>query len=123
MAVRGVRGATTVESDESEPILQATRELLLAILRANPTLRPEDLAGAIFTTTNDLAAAYPAQAARQLGWAEVPLLCAQEIPVPAGLDRCIRVLLLWNTELAQKEVRHVYLGRAKQLRPDLAEQS
>jgi chorismate mutase len=119
MAIRGVRGATTVQHDQAEEILEATRGLLCALLEANPGLQPEDLASALFTLTDDLQAAYPARAARQLGWTEVPLMCAREIGVPGGLPKCIRVLLHWNTELPQAQVRHVYLNEAISLRPDL----
>jgi len=119
MSLRGVRGATTAAQDQAEEILSATRELMEAILQANPTLQPEDIASVIFTTTADLRAVYPARAARELGWTDVPLMCAQEIPVPEGLPRCIRVLLHWNTELPQIAIRHVYLREAVRLRPDL----
>jgi chorismate mutase len=120
MAVRGVRGATVSPGDQPAEILAAARELLAALQAANPGLRPEDLASAIFTVTEDLTGAYPAQAARQMGWDGVPLLCAREIPVPGGLSRCIRVLLHWNTDLPQSAIHHVYLGEAARLRPDLA---
>ena len=119
MPVRGVRGAITVQSDQPEDIYKATRELLQALLVANPTLHSDDLASALFTVTEDLNSAYPARAARQLGWEQVPLMCSREIPVPEGLSRCIRVLLHWNTDLPQSSVRHVYLGEAAVLRPDL----
>ena len=120
MPIRGVRGAATVEADNPEEILDVSRQLLQAILEANPTLQPEDLASAFFTLTDDLHSAYPAQAARELGWGFVPLMCAQEIPVPGSLKHCIRVLLHWNTELPQRSIKHVYLGAASILRPDLA---
>lgn len=116
---RGVRGAISVEEDTQDSILQATHDLLIGILQANPSLQPQDLASALFTVTDDLTSTYPALAARQLGWVEVPLLCAREIAVPGGMPRVIRVLLHWNTDLLQSEVRHVYLGRAAALRPDL----
>ena len=119
MPVRGVRGATVVEEDQSEAVLSATKELLLAILKANPAIKTEDLASAWFTVSQDIRSAYPARAARQLGWDAVPLMCAQEIPVIGSLARCVRVLLNWNTELPQKSIRHVYLGAAASLRPDL----
>ena len=119
MSLRGIRGATTTAHDQAEEILSATRELLEAILQANPALQPEDIASVIFTTTADLRAVHPARAARELGWVEVPLMCAQEIPVPEGLPLCIRVLLHWNTELPQSAIRHVYLREATGLRPDL----
>ena len=120
MTVRGVRGATIVEADKSEAILVATQELLQAILEANPSLQTTEIASCIFTVSDDLKMAYPAQAAREMGWGDVPLMCAREIPVPGGLSRCIRVLIHWNTDLSQKEVRHVYLREATSLRPDLA---
>jgi chorismate mutase len=99
--------------------LAATRTLLEAILAANPTLQPDDLAGAFFTVTQDLQVTYPARAARDLGWNEVPLLCALEIAAPGSLAHCIRVLLLWNTDLSPAAIRPVYLGAAAALRPDL----
>ena len=120
MPVRGVRGAIDVSDNRSELILAATQELLSAILEANPTLRSEDLASGIFTITEDLSAAYPAQAAREMGWNAVPMICSREIPVPGGLARCIRVLLQWNTDLPQHAIRHIYLGTAASLRPDLS---
>jgi chorismate mutase len=119
MSVRGVRGAITVKDDEPEKILAATRQLLSAIIQANPLLQPDDLASVFFTVTDDLHSTYPAQAARQLGWVNVPLLCTREIPVPGGLPHCIRVLLHWNTELPQPAVHHIYLEEAVRLRPDL----
>jgi chorismate mutase len=119
MPIRGIRGATTVNADEPELILQATRELLEEILSENEGMRPEDVASAIFTVTDDLAATFPAQAARQMGWGLVPMMCAREIPVPGSLPRVIRVLVHWNTELAQNQITHVYLRDAVKLRPDL----
>ncbi len=119
MPVRGIRGANTASADQSEAILVATRELLEAILAQNPGLVPEEITSVLFTVTDDLSAAYPAKAARQIGWVQTPLMCAREIPVPGGLPRCIRVLLHWNTPLPQSAIRHVYLGEATQLRPDL----
>ena len=119
MSIRGIRGATTVTADEPEAILQATRELLEEILNENEGMRPEDVASALFTVTDDLASTFPAQAARQMGWGLVPMMCAREIPVPGSLRRVIRVLVHWNTELKQNEVTHVYLRDAVKLRPDL----
>jgi len=118
MTIRGVRGATTVDANNPEAILDATRELLTMIQREN-NLAAEDLAAAWFTVTRDLDAAFPAAAARDLGWDQVPLMDAQEIPVPGALPRCIRVLLLWHTDRAQDAVHHVYLRGARVLRPDL----
>ena len=120
MPCRGIRGATTVENDSAAAILAATRELLTRIVEAND-MALEDIASAFFIVTPDLTAAFPAQAARELGWQHVPLLDAQEIPVPGSLPRCVRVLIHWNTEKPQAEIRHVYLRGAASLRPDLKE--
>jgi len=122
MSVRGIRGATVATSDQADEILQATKELLMAVLECNPDLRTQDITSAIFTVSEDLSSAYPAQAARDLGWLQVPMLCAREIPVPGGLPHCIRVLLHWNTDLPQEAVQHVYQRDAKKLRPDLQSQ-
>ena len=118
MPCRGVRGATTAEANTPEAILSATRELLEELIAAND-LAPSDLASGIFTTTPDLDAAFPARAARDLGWTDIALLCSHEMNVPGGLPRCIRVLLHWNTDKAAAEVVHVYLRGATGLRPDL----
>jgi chorismate mutase len=123
MPVRGIRGATTVEVDQEEAVLRATGELLQALLEANPGMQQQDIASAWFTATDDLHAAFPARAARQLGWTETALMCAQEMRVQGGLERCIRVLLHWNTEVGQGQVRHVYLHDARNLRPDLETES
>ena len=119
MPIRGIRGATTVTTDDPELILQATRELLEEILTENEGMQPEDVASAIFTVTDDLTSTFPAQGARQMGWGLVPMLCAREIPVPNSLPRVIRVLVHWNTELPQDRITHVYLREAVKLRPDL----
>jgi chorismate mutase len=119
MPIRGIRGATTVSADEPDLILEATRELLEAILDANDSMKPEDVGSAPFTVTDDLVSTFPAQGARQMGWGLVPMMCAREIPVPGSLRRVIRVLVHWNTEVSQKEITHVYLRDAVKLRPDL----
>jgi chorismate mutase len=115
---RGIRGATSVEANDAEAIVAATRELLACIVTAND-LAVEDVASAIFTATPDLDTAYPALAAREMGWSDVPLLCMQEMAVVGSLPRCIRVLLLWNTNRSADQVQHVYLNQARVLRPDL----
>lgn len=119
MAVRGIRGATTTEEDSEAAIVQATSELLARIAHEN-ALDPDDIAAAWFTTTPDLTAEFPAAAARQLGWGDVPLMCAHEMSVPASnprsLPRCIRVLLLVNTNVPSSEIRFVYLRGAETLR-------
>jgi chorismate mutase len=119
MPTRGLRGAVQTDRDQPEAIYEASRNLLEAICERNPGLRAEDIASIFFTMTPDLTSAYPALAARQLGWVDAPLLCATEIPVPGGLPRVVRVLIHWNTDRPQAEIRHVYLGAASVLRPDL----
>ena len=121
MSCRGVRGATSVEENNRHAIIAATRELLERMIAANGIMI-EDIASVIFTTTNDLDAAYPARAAREMGWTEIPLSCVQEMTVVGGLSRCVRVLLLWNTETPMHAINHVYLRRASILRPDLAKE-
>jgi len=112
MSIRGIRGATSVHADQPDLVLAATRELLEAILAANPAMRPEDVASALFTVTADLVSTFPPQAARQMGWGLVPMMCAREIPVPNSLPRVIRVLVHWNTDIPQDKIVHVYLREA-----------
>ena len=119
MRVRGVRGATTAEANTREAILAATHELLSLMIEANG-LNPDDVASAIFTTTLDLNADYPALAARALGWHDVALMCMHEMNVPHGLQQCIRILLHWNTTVTAQDVKHIYLKGAINLRPDRA---
>jgi chorismate mutase len=120
MPVRGIRGATTVIENQGEAILTATHELLEKIQFTNPSLQSEDIASILFTVTAELNSIYPAQAAREMGWAQVPLMCALEIPVPGSLTNCVRVLIHWNTNLRQNQINHVYLRDAVRLRPDLS---
>ncbi|OGO04150.1 MAG: chorismate mutase [Chloroflexi bacterium RBG_13_56_8] len=117
--MRGVRGATTASANDAEAILDATQKLLEEMVSANG-IRLEDIAAAFFTVTGDLDAVFPARAARLMGWQHVPLMDAREIPVVGSVPRCIRVLLLWNRDVPQSEVVHVYQGQARGLRPDLA---
>ncbi|MCO6455124.1 MAG: chorismate mutase [Pirellulaceae bacterium] len=119
MTCRGVRGATTVDANTRDEILTATRQLLALMIRRNHIL-PTDVASAIFSVTRDLDAEFPALAARQLGWLDVPLLCTNEIHVPGSLARCVRVLINWNTDKPQHEITHVYIKDAMRLRPDLS---
>ena len=116
--IRAIRGATTADSDDPEVIRAATRELL-AEMTARNGLRPSDVISAVFTVTSDLTSEFPARAARELGWLDVPLLCTMEIPVPGALSRCIRVLLHIESDRARDSIRHVYLRDARALRPDL----
>jgi len=120
MSVRGIRGATTVEANEEQAILEATAELLKQLVDANGIV-PEDIASIIVTVTHDLDAAFPARAIRRLpGWELVPLMCAMEVPVKGSLEKCIRLMVHVNTDKRQDEIRHIFLGRARELRPDLA---
>ena len=116
---RGVRGATTVTENTRDAILLATRQMLALMIRRNG-IEATDIASALFTVTRDLDAEFPALAARQLGWIEVPLLCGYEISVSGSLENCIRVLLHWNTDKPQSEIQHVYIHDAVKLRPDLS---
>jgi len=115
--LRGLRGATTAPANTSDAILQATAELLRALQAANG-FRPDEVESAIFTSSPDLTAEYPARAARLLGWHDVPLLGAAELPVAGGLARCIRVLLHFYTAKPPRELKHMYLHEAAKLRPD-----
>jgi chorismate mutase len=119
LCCRGVRGATTVTENSREAILNATRQMLALLIRRNQ-IKSADVASAIFTVTKDLNAEFPALAARQLGWIEVPLLCGYEIEVPGSLSLCVRVLVHWNTGLPQSEIQHIYIHDAVRLRPDLS---
>lgn len=114
---RGIRGATTAPLNTAEDILEATRELVVALRELNG-IEPEDIASVIFTTTTDLTATFPALAAREVGWTEVPLICTHEMDVPGALRQAVRVLLHINTTRSASEVRHVYLKGARQLRPE-----
>lgn len=115
-----IRGATTVEQDDATAIRTATAELLRRIVARN-ALAPSDVISALFTVTPDLRSAFPAHAARELGWNGVALLCTMEIPVPGAIARCIRVLLHVETTTPRERLRHVYLRGARALRPEWAE--
>lgn len=122
MPLRGIRGATTAGSNSGEAILEATEELLLHLIQLNG-LDIDEIAFAYFTTTPELTAEFPALAARRLGWLDVPLLCGHDMavppPNPRSVEHCVRVLLLYNTERRQKEMRHGYLRGAVAIRADL----
>jgi chorismate mutase len=117
MPCRGLRGATTADSNSSEDILAATRELLALMIRLNG-IQAEDVASAFFSTTTDLDAEFPALAARQLGWIDIALMCNHELDVPGSLRQCIRILVHWNTDKPASEINHVYIKGASNLRPD-----
>lgn len=116
MWCRGIRGATTVEENTREAILDATKELLQLMIEAND-IDVDCVAAATFTTTPDLNAEYPAAAARQMGWHDTALLCGHEMNVPSGLPNCIRILVLYNTDKSAQEIKHVYIKNAVNLRP------
>ncbi len=118
MKCRGIRGATTVDTNTKGDILKATRELLQEMVQANG-VREEDVSSILFTTTSDLNATFPAEAARELGLSQAPLLCGQEIDVPGSLPMCLRILLLFNTEKDAGDIVHVYLKEARKLRPEV----
>ena len=120
MTVRGIRGAINIAENSKEEILSKSRELLEAIVKAN-RVKAADIAAAIFTLSPDLNADFPAYAARQMGWSDVPLMCARELDVPGAMARVIRVLLLVNSKIPASKIKHQYLGDTPQLRPDLAQ--
>ncbi|HEY2203465.1 MAG TPA: chorismate mutase [Pseudonocardia sp.] len=118
MAVRAVRGATQVDTDERAEVLAATAELVTAVLKRNE-LHPDDVISILFTATPDLTSEFPAYAARQLGLTDVPLMCASEIAVPGAMPRVLRLLAHVDTHLPRADIRHVYLRGAAALRSDL----
>lgn len=120
MLVRGIRGATTVEGNSQEDILSRTKELLLALQKENG-FKASDIVSIFFSMTSDLNAAFPAAAARQLGWTQIPLFDMQEISVPGSLPKCIRILIQINCQKNQEDIKHCYLKEARLLRKDLAE--
>ncbi len=119
MSIRGIRGAITIEKNLDEVVAEATAELLQQIEIRNPSLATQDVASVIFTCTSDIDAAFPAKTLRERGWEKVPLMDVQQMQVKGSLPLCIRVLIHWNTDLLQEEIRHVYLRGAASLRPDL----
>lgn len=118
MLVRAIRGATTVDNNIEFEILENTEELLKAISLRND-INQDDIISIIFSLTKDLNAAFPAVAARRMGWTNVALMCTNEVEVPGSLEKCIRVLVHINTEKSNEDIKHVYLKGAKVLRPDL----
>jgi len=117
LMLRGVRGATTISENTEYAIVEGTKALLRRMIEENG-IEEETVASVIFTTTPDLTAAYPAKAARQIGWTYTALMGCQEMDVPGGLSHCVRILIHWNTEKSQQELHHIYLNGAEQLRPD-----
>ncbi|HEX2075485.1 MAG TPA: chorismate mutase [Geodermatophilus sp.] len=120
MAVRAIRGATQVDADKRELILDATRELVSAVIERNG-LEHDDLISILFTATPDLVSEFPALAARELGLGDVPLICATEIDVPHALPRVLRLMAHVDTDRPRSEIQHVYLRGAVALRRDIAQ--
>lgn len=119
MTVRGVRGATTVVSDQSDIVLEATRTLVIEMAKENGIV-PEDIISVIVSTTRDIESAFPAKAVRTVeGWKFVPVMCTHEMDVPGSMPLCIRILMHVNSEIHQKDIKHIYQNEAVKLRPDL----
>ncbi|WP_431799114.1 chorismate mutase [Halobacillus andaensis] len=117
--MRGIRGATTVHSNDADEIVARSYELVLEMVNKNK-IEAEDVASVLFSVTEDLNAAFPARSLRHLsGWTYVPVMCMQEIPVPDSLEKCVRVMMTVNSAASQKNIQHVYHYGAKALRPDL----
>ena len=117
--MRGVRGATTVTRNDEQEIVSHTEELLREMIESNG-ITPESVCSVIVSSTEELTAAFPAKAIRSLeGWSYVPVMNVREISVPNALKNCVRIMLHWNTEKEQQDVKHIYLREAVVLRPDL----
>ena len=122
MFVRGIRGAITVDRNAKEEVIKRTKELLIALKKEND-FKIENITSIFFSATSDLNAVFPAQAARELGWKQVPLFDMKEIDVPGSLPRCIRILIQINCSKSQQEIKHCYLRGAKILRKDLVKET
>lgn len=120
MPTRAIRGAAVAAENSQSAILETASELLRTIMVAN-ALAPQNLISILFTMTPDLDAAFPTRAARELGWTDIPLLDAQQPRVPGDLERCLRVMIHCECERSTTEIKHIYLGEARRLRPDIAE--
>lgn len=119
MSVRGVRAAATVSANDAQEIHEVTLDMINQLVSEN-NIDPSDIASVWITVTNDLDATFPAKPIRQLpNWELVPIMCALEIPVKDSLEKCIRIMMHWNTTKTQQEIKHIYLGGARALRPDL----
>lgn len=119
MATRGVRGAITVKKNEKDAIVFATEMLLEKIISVNK-IKVEDIAAVIFSVTSDLTKEFPAIAAREMGWLYTPLMCTNEIDIEGSLKKCIRVMMIVNSDKSQDKMKHIYLDEAQKLRPDLS---
>ena len=116
--VRALRGATTCDADTPEEIAEATQELVLLMMERNE-LEHDDVISVLFTTSTDLTSTFPATTARAIGFGDVPLICAQEIPVPGSMPRCVRLMMHVNTAAEPAQIHHIYLHDAQGLRDDL----
>lgn len=119
MRCRGIRGATTVDENSKEAIIEASRDLLEKMIEANE-IKVEEVACVFFSTTSDLNAEFPALAARKMGWTYSALFCGHEMNVPGSLSKCLRIMILYNTEKSTEEIVHVYIKGAAKLREDLS---
>lgn len=119
MATRGIRGAITVKKNEKDAIVFATEMLLEKIISVNK-IKVEDIASVIFSVTKDLTKEFPAIAAREMGWLYTPLMCTNEIDIEGSLKKCIRVMMIVNSDKPQGKMKHIYLDEAQKLRPDLS---
>ena len=117
MRCRGIRGATTVDANTAKSIYASAKQLLREMMKANDVDK-DDIASIIFTVTDDLNAAFPAKAARDIGMSDTPLLCSREINVPGSLKSCLRILILFNTDKKPDDIKHIYLKGAVVLRAD-----
>lgn len=118
--VRAIRGATTVDADTREAVIGRTQELVRAVVERNE-LDADDIISILFTATDDISSAFPAEAAREAGFTQVPLMCARELDITDGIERCIRVMVHAYTDRSSDSLRHPYLHGARQLRTDLPE--
>ncbi|MGM9922685.1 MAG: chorismate mutase [Bacillus sp. (in: firmicutes)] len=117
--LRGVRGATTVQQNDEQEIVESTEMLMREMIERNG-IQPEAVCSVVISMTEELTAAFPAKALRRLeGWTYVPVMCVREVPVTNSLEKCIRIMLHWNTDKPQDEIQHAYLRGAVVLRPDL----
>lgn len=122
MVTRGIRGATTVEEDREELVLQATESLIIEMVEQND-VEIDDIASVIVSTTTDVTSVFPARAIRSIeGWEYVPVMCTHEMDVPGAIQKCIRLMMHVNTNKAQREIEHIYQNEAVRLRPDLVKE-
>lgn len=119
--IRGVRGATTVQTNDANSMVENTKVLIEEMAKVNEVV-PEDIASVLISVTSDLNAAFPAKALRTIeGWTYVPVMCMKEIEVPGSIEKCIRIMMTINTSKSQKSITHIYHNEAVKLRPDLTE--